>query len=148
METPRLPPLLKAMRALQSVLDEYDVANSVRAGLGRSDWRCLEYLVENGEARPGSIQQALGLTSGSVTALLDRLERRKLIVRSADRFDRRAVVVSPSEAAVGLLTAGLEPLAHVTEKLCDRIGEERSAVQARQLADCVRLVEWAGARQA
>jgi len=79
METPRLPPLLKAMRALQSVLDEYDVANSVRAGLGRSDWRCLEYLVENGEARPGSIQQALGLTSGSVTALLDRLERRKLI---------------------------------------------------------------------
>ncbi len=146
MEPAPLPPLLTAMRALQAVLDEYDAAASRKAGLGRNDWRCVRFLVETGEARPSAIQATLGLTSGSVTALLDRLERRNLVHRTHDPIDRRALVVHPTHAAATLFASALEPLAHVTQRLCDRLGQDRSAVQIKQFADCARLVEWAGAK--
>lgn len=138
--------LLAAMRALQVVLDDYDAAASQRAGLGRNDWRCLRLLVEAGAARPSAIQDSLGLTSGSITALLDRLERRKLLERRLDPSDRRALIVHPTQAARTLFANALEPLANVTERLCDRLGRERSALLVKQFADCVRLVEWAGTK--
>ncbi|MEM1437339.1 MAG: MarR family transcriptional regulator, partial [Pseudomonadota bacterium] len=38
-----------------------------------------------------------GLTSGSVTSLLDRLEKKDLIRRERDPDDRRGVIVHPTE---------------------------------------------------
>jgi DNA-binding MarR family transcriptional regulator len=134
------------MRALQTVLEDYDAAASQRTGLGRNDWRCVRMLVETGAARPSAIQAALGLTSGSVTALLDRLERRNLVQRAHDASDRRALLVYPTQAARSLFENAHAPLSQVTARLSERLGEDRSAVQIKQFTDCARLVEWAGAK--
>jgi DNA-binding MarR family transcriptional regulator len=42
---------------------------------------------------PSQLAVQLGLTTGSVTAMLDRLERLGYVTRSADPADRRKVVI-------------------------------------------------------
>ncbi|MBV8113437.1 MAG: MarR family transcriptional regulator [Silvibacterium sp.] len=73
-----------------SLLVERSVAN---AGLGLSDFMILEALLNKGPLTIGEIQVKVLLASGSMTAAVDRLERKGCIVRKADAHDRRARVL-------------------------------------------------------
>jgi len=146
MATAPHPPILASMRALQAVLEEYDAFVSERAGLGRNDWRCLRLLVEHGSTRPTVLQKALSLTSGSVTALLDRLETRALVDRAPSPHDRRGLQITATKAAHALLADAQAPLADIARRLSERLGNERSAAQIKHITDCVKIVEWAGVR--
>lgn len=44
----------------------------------------------------GQIAKRLSLTSGAVTSLIDRLERRDMVKRAPDPNDRRKVIVIPN----------------------------------------------------
>ena len=44
----------------------------------------------------GQIAKRLSLTSGAVTSLIDRLERREFVQRAPDPNDRRKVIVIPN----------------------------------------------------
>ncbi|WP_291132391.1 MarR family transcriptional regulator [Erythrobacter sp.] len=135
--------LSDAMRSLQGAIDRFDVEAAQRLGLGRNDWRALRLLVEGGAQPPRAIGHALGLTSGSVTTLIDRLEARGLVRRANDPADRRALTVHalpPARRAVGEAYA---PLAAITDRIAQRLGQGRSEAAAKQLRDFARLVEWA-----
>jgi DNA-binding MarR family transcriptional regulator len=80
-----------------------------------ADRLALTFVEVNGPVRPHVLADALALTTGGVTLLLDRLERRDLVRRAHDAVatDRRAVVVSLTprgRRAVAGLVAALEPL--------------------------------------
>ncbi|HEY7484568.1 MAG TPA: MarR family transcriptional regulator [Streptosporangiaceae bacterium] len=81
------------MQAVQSVVTDYDGAVAVRLGVNRTDLRCIEILQQRGAVSPSELGVALGLTTGSVTAMLDRLEKLGYLTRSPDPNDRRKVVV-------------------------------------------------------
>jgi len=49
-------------------------------------------LLECEVATPGSLAEALGLTSGSITVMLDRLESAGYVERAADPADRRRLL--------------------------------------------------------
>lgn len=70
----------------------------------------LMLVAEEGEARPVHLADVLLLTSGGVTRLLDRLEDAGFVERhlGSVRTDRRAVVVSLTEAGTAQLDAALE----------------------------------------
>ncbi|WP_105974598.1 MarR family winged helix-turn-helix transcriptional regulator [Streptomyces geranii] len=74
-------------------------------GLHPTDVQCLNLLtVEPGPFTTGRIAELTGLTSGSATRLVDRLERAGYVVRHRDRTDRRRVRVEPvPEAMRGLM---------------------------------------------
>src|ERR1700758_1644194 len=78
--------LARCHRAL-SQLVERSVAN---AGLGLSDFMILEALLHKGPLTIGEIQVKVLLASGSMTAAVDRLEKKGCIVRKPDAHDRRA----------------------------------------------------------
>src|ERR1019366_9069334 len=59
-------------------------------GLGFSDFAVLEVLLHKGPAPVNMIGELVHLTSGSITAAIDRLERKSLVARGADPSDRRA----------------------------------------------------------
>lgn len=82
-----------ACRRLHAAVDRLDQAAADSLNITRNDLRCLN-LLEQGPLAPARIATALGLTSGSVTALLDRLEARGFVARSRDPDDRRALRVS------------------------------------------------------
>ncbi len=52
---------------------------------------------------PTTLRKSVLLTSGAMTACLDRLERRELIVRNADPNDRRSLGVSLTKQGVKLI---------------------------------------------
>ena len=89
-----------ASRALQASVDALDEAVADLLGINRTDLRCLDELLQVGEAGPAWLAERLRLTTGSTTTLLDRLERAGYITRSPDSRDRRKIVVRPTPLAL------------------------------------------------
>ncbi|MEV0646749.1 MarR family transcriptional regulator [Phytomonospora sp. NPDC050363] len=85
------------VQANQSAVDAFDERAATILGINRTDMRCLEHLLSAGEAAPTELGAHLGLTTGSVTAMLDRLEKLGYLTRSPDPGDRRRVVVRATE---------------------------------------------------
>ncbi len=63
-------------------------------GLGISDMKTLSVLLQEGPLTAGQIARRLSLTTGAVTGVIDRLEKRHLVNRQHDAQDRRKVIVS------------------------------------------------------
>ncbi|GAA1357458.1 MarR family winged helix-turn-helix transcriptional regulator [Streptomyces beijiangensis] len=63
-------------------------------GLHPTDLQCLNLLgLENAPVTTGRVAELTGLTTGSATRLVDRLERSGYITRQRDAEDRRKVLV-------------------------------------------------------
>ncbi|MGW2524337.1 MarR family winged helix-turn-helix transcriptional regulator [Streptomyces sp. NPDC001617] len=72
----------------------FNQAVADRLGLHPTDLQCLNLLtLEGGPVTTGRIAELTGLTTGSATRLVDRLERAGYVVRERDAADRRKVLV-------------------------------------------------------
>lgn len=76
-------------------------------GLNATDTRCLDLIIRAGEVQltAGNLGKATGLTTGAVTAILDRLEKAGMVWRVRDAKDRRKVFVRPNPEAMGRVAA-------------------------------------------
>ncbi|MFJ5839832.1 MarR family winged helix-turn-helix transcriptional regulator [Streptomyces shenzhenensis] len=64
-------------------------------GLHPTDLQCLNLLtLERAPVTTGRVAELTGLTTGSATRLVDRLERSGYVVRERDASDRRRVLVA------------------------------------------------------
>lgn len=84
--------LILASRRIYRAIDAIDYAISGRLGIHRNDLRALN-LLEDGPLTPRIIGDSIGLTSGSVTALIDRLEKAGLVERRPSETDRRSIEI-------------------------------------------------------
>jgi DNA-binding MarR family transcriptional regulator len=80
-----------AIRAYQTVNDNFDQALADHIGMNRTDARCIDLIDQAGGMTAGELARAAGLTTGAVTAVVDRLERAGLARRVHDQADRRRV---------------------------------------------------------
>jgi DNA-binding MarR family transcriptional regulator len=97
-----------------------------RYGLSHAALNALAVI--EGEGQPmltGEVAGRMHITSGTVTSLLDNLERKQYIVRTGDPDDRRRVLVDITPAAHALLDEVLPAIQQVARRLVDRIGPER-----------------------
>jgi DNA-binding MarR family transcriptional regulator len=85
----------QALRATsaQSVLFSQAVAD--RVGISATDLETLDILVRSGPLTAGRLAELTGLTTGAITGLVDRLERRGYAHREPHPTDRRSVIVQP-----------------------------------------------------
>ena len=84
--------------AAQTVVTSQIVAGHF--GLHTTDLRVLDIIYMRGQVTAGDLAKATGLTSGSVTALIDRLTRAGYVERQADPTDRRKVWVRSRNDAI------------------------------------------------
>jgi MarR family 2-MHQ and catechol resistance regulon transcriptional repressor len=75
------------------VLSQIAVRSIEETGLGLSDFAALEALLHRGPLPITEIQRKVPLAMGSMTAAVDRLEKRGLIMRTPAKDDRRAKVL-------------------------------------------------------
>lgn len=90
-------------------------ATSRRLGLNATDSECLSFLMMNKVATPTELSNYTGLTSGSTTAMLDRLERARFIIRQPNPNDRRGVLIKAHPhymELAGPLVAGVQQAHH------------------------------------
>jgi DNA-binding MarR family transcriptional regulator len=91
----------EADRRLRSTAAEH-------VGLNLADFDAVRYLAEQGPVPAGRIAEAMGITSGAVTGLVDRLERAGWVERARHQIDRRQVVVQLAAARRELIDADRE----------------------------------------
>ncbi|MEU5682504.1 MarR family transcriptional regulator [Streptomyces venezuelae] len=102
--------------------------------LHATDVQALGAILDSPEPMtPGRLRAHLGLTSGAVTACLDRLERAGHIRRSRESRDRRVVHLHYEASARAAARAFFQPLAVATESARGRFSTEELAVVMRFL---------------
>lgn len=88
----------EAIRASQAATDLFDETMAHFLGINRTDGRCLDIIDRHGKVSAGHLANESGLTTGAVTAVIDRLETAGYVQRVRDMSDRRKVWVEPTEA--------------------------------------------------
>ena len=87
--------------------------NAVRSklGLNITDSECLSFLSIHGVLTPKEISRYTGLTTGSTTTMLDRLEKAQFITRKPNPNDRRGTLIEINPKwteAVAPLVTGIQ----------------------------------------
>ena len=117
--------LWKAYRALQ----QHASASIAATGLGSSDFAALEALLHKGPLPVNAIAEKVFLTSGSMTAAVDRLESKGLVQRKADASDRRTRVVHLTPKGEALIATAFRDHATALEQAVEGVSQnERAAV--------------------
>ncbi|THA70780.1 MarR family transcriptional regulator [Streptomyces sp. A0958] len=90
-----LAELSTASRRYMAAYALFNQAVADRLGLHPTDLQCLNLLgLEAGPVTTGRVAELTGLTTGSATRLVDRLERAGYVTRARDTADRRRVLVT------------------------------------------------------
>ena len=89
-----------AVQDYQAAVDDFDREVARLLGINATDARCLEILIqETSGVTPRELADRLGLTTGSATTMLDRLEKVGYVTRSAHPSDRRKLLVHATPTA-------------------------------------------------
>lgn len=84
---------------------------------------------------PGRLGERLNLSSGSVTALIDRLERAGHIRRDRDTVDRRKVLLHYADQGAALAMQFFRPLGARTDVVMARFSEDELEIVQRFIAE-------------
>ena len=87
-----------ALRQLVLGWDRYRESVADQLAVGTTEVVALGFLFQEGPLTPREIGLRLNLTSGSVTALLDRLEKSGFVARSQHPDDRRSLLATVTPA--------------------------------------------------
>ena len=82
-----------ALRGTGSLMTLMTQAAADRIGINATDLNCLNILSFRGQMTAGELARATGLTTASITGVVDRLEEAGYVTRERDPHDRRRVVV-------------------------------------------------------
>jgi DNA-binding MarR family transcriptional regulator len=82
-----------AIRMTGSLMQLVGQAAADRIGINATDLNCLNILSFSGQLTAGELARATGLTTASITGVIDRLEDVGYVRRDRDATDRRRVVV-------------------------------------------------------
>ena len=116
-----------------ATLHNHAIADAI--GLHPTDQECIDLLDWTGPLTAGEIGAHLGLSSGAVTGLVDRLEAGGWVRRERDPQDRRRVFVHASSERGDELWALYQPMA-------DAIEAYRDGLTARDLQVVVEFLEF------
>jgi len=116
--------LFELIRAEQEDVQAFDHAAAELLGINLTDLRVLGILERMGPVSASGLAAAAGLTSGSLTALGDRLEATGYVRRVRDESDRRRVFIELTERAIARTGAIWGPLGEEAYGWASRYSEE------------------------
>lgn len=111
-----------------------------RMKIGLTEVAALELLQVRGPLSPGALGAALSMPSASVTALLDRLEGKKMIARAANPRDRRGLLVSLTPVAMQKAGLDLLPVAAAMVAAAEAMPDAERRIVARYMDEVDRCL--------
>jgi len=129
------------MRGLGTRSVQYQHNVAAYLGLYNNDFISIDILREKGPITAGELSKLTGLATGSVTALIDRLEKSGYVRREQDPNDRRKVIIVPiyeEREEVGLAYASLH---QAMLSLAASYSEEELAMISRFLGQASTVIE-------
>lgn len=101
--------VMSALRRIIRAIDLHSRALVQRFGLTGPQLVVLKELLVDAPRPVNELASSVNLSQATVTGILDRLEKKRMVVRVRSDIDRRKVLVSPTAAAEAAL-AGAPPL--------------------------------------
>src|SRR3954471_4618167 len=93
MDRTQIDSVIRSLRRVNLQGSFFGQTVAIRFGLSESDVEALELLLDTGAATAGRLSELMGLSTGAVTRVIDRLEQAGYVRRVPDSSDRRRVVV-------------------------------------------------------
>ena len=112
--------LWKAAKAVEEV----DKASIDQTGLGLSDFTIMEALLHKGPLPINQIGEKVLLTSGSMTAAVNRMERKGLVKRIQDPSDGRCFYVNLTKKGRNTIKTAYAKHEKNLEKICSVLSEK------------------------
>ena len=110
--------VIRSLRRVNFQRSFFGQTVAIRFGLSESDVDALELLIDTGAASAGRLSEVMGLTTGAVTRVVDRLEQAGYVRRVPDPADRRRVIV---EVVPEKISAVQETMDRVGDKGAEEI---------------------------
>ena len=113
-----------------------------KAGLSGTDHKYLGLIIQNGQVTAGELSRMTGLTTGAVTGLIDRLEKKKLVKRQFVKDDRRKVIIVPNTAnTVKLMTPLFAALQKKTTALMNSFSEAELKIIEKYFTVAIEIMQ-------
>jgi DNA-binding MarR family transcriptional regulator len=106
----------------RTILFHQTIADKLK--LNATDYKCYDFINQTGAVTAGQLSKLTGLTTGSTTALIDRLENYGYIKRDNDPNDRRRVLIKPLHQIKENNNSVFASLSSAITELCSRYNEE------------------------
>ncbi len=105
-----------------------------------TDHKYLSFFLVKGQLTAGELATLSGLTTGAVTGLIDRFEKKQLVKREFDPNDRRKViVVADTQKILQLFEPFYKGFQEQTEKLIATYSDEEKVIIQSYLTKSIEL---------
>lgn len=125
--------LIESIFTLSRLMKEDMAFNSDFATLSMLQIQTLLFLKQNPQAQMGEIASKFAIELPSATSLITKLVKAKLVIRRADKKDRRVVHIALTEKGDALLTDAMR-------QRNKRIEKHLSFLSEQDIADLLRIV--------
>jgi DNA-binding MarR family transcriptional regulator len=113
------------MRRTGALMQLMGQAAADRIGINATDLNCLNILSFSGHLTAGELARQTGLTTASITGVVDRLEEAGYVRRDRDPHDRRRVIVQiVLEKALRNVASVFQPLVADWRQLAARYSDD------------------------
>ncbi|MFE5473746.1 MarR family winged helix-turn-helix transcriptional regulator [Bacillus safensis] len=125
--------------ATRTVLFQQAAAQSL--GLFPTDLKSADLLNELGPLTAGELSEKTGLSSGAVTALIDRLEKAGYAKREKDPKDKRRVIIVPLTAGKSQVKELFQSLSASTKQLTNEYKPEELDLIIQFISEAAEIME-------
>lgn len=138
----------KQLNKLIQELHKYGMRTSIfqqnmaqKMGVVHTDLKTADILNETGPITAGELSKITGLSTGSVTALVDRLEKAGYVRREKDESDRRRVMIVPLPERHKEIMSHYEFLSIKIKQLCDKYDDHELELVLNFLSDITDILD-------
>jgi DNA-binding MarR family transcriptional regulator len=113
-----------------------------KAGFAGTDHKYLGFFLQKGNLTAGELAELTGLTTGAVTGLIDRFEKKNLVKRQFDATDRRKVIIVPdSKKIMSLFEPFYKDFQDETDNLIATFSDEEIKIIESYLTKGLELID-------
>ncbi|MED3893121.1 MarR family transcriptional regulator [Peribacillus frigoritolerans] len=124
---------------MRSVLFQQNMAQKI--GVSHTDLKSAEILNETGPITAGELSKITGLSTGSVTALINRLEKSGYVKRERDQLDGRKVMIMPIPERQEQIKSHYQSLSMATKELCSAYNEQELILINQFVEEITKIVD-------
>jgi DNA-binding MarR family transcriptional regulator len=112
-----------------------------KIGVSHTDLKSAEILNETGPITAGELSKITGLSTGSVTALINRLEKSGYVKRERDQLDGRRVMIAPIPERQEQIKSHYQSLSMATKELCSAYNEQELMLIDKFIEDITKIMD-------